>query len=535
MAPATGSGADVARREVRAVESLRLRVPATAIAVFAISLAVATFLAFRLLLAAGQADVETVLDREYDRFRTSMAALLDTELTAQREAVEAAAAADPPPDPLPEVDESAALAAATETYLRLNPANESYWTIIRLDGRETPLASANGPDLLQPLFERGELPPGTPRTRETIATEAGDIRSTAAEIELDGTVYGSYQVVAPLAPIRAEAVASAGRVAAAAGVSLLIGAALLTVTLSRSLSPLRALARTARSTDLSSLAARVDQPETRDEVGVLAREFNEMLARIARANESQTEFMASISHELRTPITIARGHLELLRSIDRDDPDALAETIEVVEDELQRMGRLVEDLMAIARSDMDGFARRRPVELVAFFEDLELKLAGLKVPGVRIEPPPPVTLSVDPDRLAQAVLNLVTNAHLHTPDGTRVRVRAEEHPDETVLEVVDDGPGIPESIRDEVFAPFVRASDAPSSTGLGLAVVQAVVAAHDGRVELDTGTHGTSFRLHLPGPPLDGTGAGRVGAAAPTPAEDPLRSGSATAQARPAP
>ncbi|MTV27847.1 HAMP domain-containing histidine kinase [Nitriliruptoraceae bacterium ZYF776] len=473
------------RWSLRPLRSLRVRVPVTAIAVFAVSLAVATLLAYQLFLQAGRADVDAILDRERDRFATAMQELLDEQATG-----------DGTVDLL-QLDQ------AVERYLALNPANQSYWTIIRLDGLPDPLASAQGPDLLEPLYP-DRLPAGEPNTRQTLSTEAGDIRSSSAPIILAGDQVGTYQIIAPLEPIRQEAVQAAGLVAAAAGVSLLLGALLLTVTLWRSLSPLRGLATTARSTELRALDARVEEPATDDEVGLLAREFNLMLDRLERASESQTEFMASVSHELRTPITIARGHLELLRSIDlhgrggTHDPDALAETIAVLEDELARMGRLVEDLLAIARADMDGFARPRDVELVAFFEDLELKVAGLRLPHVRIDPPPPVELSVDPDRLAQAVLNLVVNAHLHTPDGTRVAVRAAEAPGEVVLVVSDDGPGIPASIRDEVFAPFVRAGDAPSSTGLGLAVVRAVVDAHGGRVELDTGPEGTTFTLHLP-------------------------------------
>lgn len=471
------------RLSLRPLRSLRVRVPVTAIAVFAISLAVATLLAFQLFLQAGRADVDATLDRERDRFATAMQQLLD-EIGG---------------DGLDGVQ----LQQAVERYLQLNPANESYWTIVRLDGLDQPLASARGPDLLEPLYP-DRLPAGTPNTRQTLPSEVGDIRSSSAPILLGGQEVGTYQIVAPLEPIRQDAINAAGLVAAAAGVSLLLGAILLTVTLWRSLSPLRGLATTARSTELRALDARVEEVETEDEVGLLAREFNLMLDRLEHASESQTEFMASVSHELRTPITIARGHLELLRSVGMDgadrDPEALAETIEVVEDELARMGRLVEDLLAIARSDMDGFARPREIELVAFFEDLELKVAGLRIPRIRLEPPPPVELSVDPDRLAQAVLNLVVNAHLHTPDGTSITVSAVEGHGEVVLRVGDDGPGIPEAIREEVFAPFVRAGDAPSSTGLGLAVVRAVVDAHHGRVELDTGIQGTTIGLHLPAP-----------------------------------
>lgn len=492
--PEPHTDATTARRVSRR-RSLRVRVPLTAVAVFAVSLAVATLLAYQLLLQAGRGDIDVVLDRERERFETSMTTLLAEELDRLEDE---AAEAELDPDAAPvTVDGITALQRAARRYLQLNPANESYWTIIRTDGA-APLASANGPDLLEPLFRAGSLPEGELGSRETIPSEAGDIRSSSAPIVLSGTEVGSYQIVAPLKPVRDEALGAAGLVAAAAGVSLLLGAALLTTTLWRSLSPLRTLATTARSTELRRLHTRVEQPEGDDEVGLLAREFNAMLERLERASADQHAFMASISHELRTPITIARGHLEMLGAIGDTDPAAREEVVAVVEDELHRMGRLVEDLMAIARAEMDDFARPRDIELVAFFEDLELKLAGLGVARVRIEPPPPVVLAADPDRLAQAVLNLANNAHRHTPADTRITIRAVERGDEVAIEVADAGPGIPADILDHVFEPFVTAGDHAHSTGLGLAVVRAVVDAHAGRIELDTGPGGTRFSLHLP-------------------------------------
>jgi two-component system, OmpR family, sensor kinase len=287
----------------------------------------------------------------------------------------------------------------------------------------------------------------------------------------------TLQIVSPLAPVRAEALEATRLLGAAAGLTLVLGGILLAASLWRSLTPLTDLARTARSTELRSLDARVEVPDTEDEVGALAREFNTMLDRLDAASAAQREFMASIGHELRTPITIARGHLELLRTADPGDASAVAETTAILEDELGRMGRLVEDLMAIARSEMEDFVRPRPLELVQWFEELELKLAGLPAgPTVRILPPPPITVDVDPDRLAQAVLNLVNNAQVHTPPDTRIEVRAVAGTDHVAIEVADDGPGIPEAIREQVFDPFVRGdtpgSDRPRARRRTQAVVQ---------------------------------------------------------------
>lgn len=478
----------------RSLASLRIRVPAIAMLVFLVSLAVASVLAYELLLRDAQADIDIVLDREQERFERSMVELL------------AEARQD-----LPDAEPVEALRSAVTRYLALNPSTESYWTIVTLaDGRQ--LAAANGPPELEPLYREDRLPSGRLNVRETVATDAGDIRTVSVPVQLAGEQLATLQIVAPLGPERAEAFEAARLVAIAAGIALLLGGILLAASLWRSLRPLGDLASAARSTELRSLHPRVEEPETVDEVGVLAREFNTMLDRLERASDAQREFMASVGHELRTPITIARGHLELLEALDDHDPAAVRETATILRDELGRMGRLVEDLMAIARSEMEDFARPRDIELVQWFEDLELKLTGPSTgQRVHVAPPPPVTLRADPDRISQAVLNLVDNARSHTPEDTTIRIRAELTDDEVVIAVTDDGPGIPEAIRDEVFRPFVRAGEAPSSTGLGLSVVAAVAAAHGGEVTLQTGEDGTRIALHLPWTPDAEPGTGEPG------------------------
>ncbi len=464
--------------------SLRLRVPATAMMVFVVSLGVSSILAYELLLRDARADIDIVIDREQQRFERSMG-----ELLAEGQDT------DPQQEP---VD---ALREAVTRYLTLNPSTDSYWTIVTFaDGRQ--LAAANGPPDLEPLYRDDALPSGRPNMIETVTMETGDIRTSSVPVSIDGEQLATLQVVAPLGPERAEAFEAARLVGTAAGIALLLGGILLGASLWRSLTPLGELAATARSTELQSLDARVEVPDTGDEVAILAREFNTMLTRLEDASYAQHEFMASIGHELRTPITIARGHLEMLETLDEHDPAAIQDTAGILRDELGRMGRLVEDLMAIARSDMPDFVRPRPIDLVQWFEDLELKLTGPAAgQRVHVAPPPPVTLHADPDRISQAVLNLVNNARVHTPADTTIRVSAVVTDDQVAIAVTDDGPGIPEEIRDEVFGPFVRAGETPSSSGLGLSVVAAVAEAHGGDVWLRTGADGTRIELRLPWQP----------------------------------
>ncbi len=464
---------------------LRVRVPATAMVVFTVSLAVAAILAYELLLQDGRSDIDIVIAREHERFERSIATLLEE--VRQDE---------------PSADDRTALERAIRRYLELNPSTASYWTIVTFeDGLR--LAASNGPPELEPLFTDRRLPTGPLNAREVIdtGTEAGQILTSSAPILLGGEQLATLQIVAPMAPVRSEAREAAYVIAAAAGASLLVGGVLLAATLWRALTPLSGLAAAARSTELQRLDARVEEPDSGDEVALLAAEFNGMLERLEAATRQQQEFLASVGHELRTPITIARGNLELVTTVDRDDPAAIEETVAIVSDELGRMGRLVEDLMTFARVQTPDFIRPRPLDLVSWFEELELKLQATPLGRqVRIVPPPPITLEADPDRLTQAVLNLTNNAAVHNPPDTPIRIRAAMDPDHPrlLLLVEDEGHGIDPEILDEVFSPFVRAGEARDSTGLGLAVVHAVMTAHGGQVDVRSATTGTVVTLALP-------------------------------------
>jgi signal transduction histidine kinase len=242
----------------------------------------------------------------------------------------------------------------------------------------------------------------------------------------------------------------------------------------------------------------VPEDDRGDEVGELAGEFNRMLERLERAAASNREFMAAVSHELRTPITIARGHIETLEAIGLDDRAAVEEVTTVVREELLHMGRLVADLMALARSESEDFIQPGRVELPALFAELRLRLAGLALEDVTVGEALDVAFAADADRLAQALLNLVVNADVHTPAGTAVRVDAVLESGAVVFTVGDDGPGMDSSVRHEAFRPVVTSGTVHGSTGLGLAVVRAVAEGHGGSVGLETGPEGTTVTLRVP-------------------------------------
>jgi two-component system OmpR family sensor kinase len=288
-----------------------------------------------------------------------------------------------------------------------------------------------------------------------------------------------------------------------------------------SLRPLRGVASTARGvTELPLADGEVALPkgvpytDPRTEVGQVGAAFNRMLDHVgdalARRHASEQRlrtFAADASHELRTPLAAIRGHAELARRHPGPVPPEVRHALDRVEAESVRMGHLVDDLLLLARLDAGRPLRREEVDLTRLALDAagDARVAG---PGHRWRlelPEEPVTVPGDADRLHQVLTNLLHNARTHTPAGTtvviRVRPAAKDEP-WAELSVADDGPGIPEEFREEIFERFVRAdlgrSRASGGTGLGLAIVRAVVGAHNGSVKVESRPGRTAFRILLP-------------------------------------
>ena len=156
-------------------------------------------------------------------------------------------------------------------------------------------------------------------------------------------------MVGPLAPGQAQAAQVFGRIALASAAGLLVGGVLLVFALRRALQPVHDLAAAARSADLGDLDGRVPEPDTHDEVATMAREFNRMLERIGDDEQRRRQLLSAISHELRTPLAVARGHLELLEMLGPDSRQTVVDTAGIAREELDRLGRIVDDLTAITR------------------------------------------------------------------------------------------------------------------------------------------------------------------------------------------
>jgi two-component system OmpR family sensor kinase len=348
-----------------------------------------------------------------------------------------------------------------------------------------------------------------------------------------GPDLGDYRLIASAAPdgevlvtglplnSTADAVRRLVAVELMVGLLALVAAALAAVlVIGRTLRPLDRVAATATrvselplATGEVRLAERVQPEDTdpRTEVGQVGTALNRMLDHVegslAARQESETQvrqFVADASHELRTPLASIRGYAELVRRRRAEVPADVGHAMRRVESEALRMSELVEELLLLARLDAGRELAQEDVDLTALVVDTvsDAHVAG---PGHAWQldlPDVPVLAPGDPARLHQVLANLLANVRSHTPDGTTATTRLRVQDGWAVLQVIDDGPGIPAALRPHVFERFARGdasrSRSAGSTGLGLAIVHAVVSAHGGQVEVASEPRRTVFTIRLP-------------------------------------
>ena len=286
--------------------------------------------------------------------------------------------------------------------------------------------------------------------------------------------------------------------------------------------PLRRVERTARAITRGELSERVPDASIRTEVGQLGLAMNTMAASIERAfaerdateaelrtsEERLQRFVADAAHELRTPIAAMSAYAELFERADARGAD-LPRIMHGVAAESRRMGRLVEDLLLLARLDEHRPVARVPVELVDLASGaLETaRMVGPQWP-VRLEASGAVEVLGDPTQLRQVLDNLLGNVRAHTPAGTPATVRVAIDGDAALLVVADEGPGVPSEVQARMFERFYRAdpsrSRASGGAGLGLSIVASIVVAHGGEVSVASHGAGTTFTVRLPRRPSDG-------------------------------
>jgi two-component system, OmpR family, sensor kinase len=308
----------------------------------------------------------------------------------------------------------------------------------------------------------------------------------------------------PLAPVQRAQDSIATTFAVAGSVALLFALLASYLIASRTLQPVRRMAGVAARVDAGDLSPRIGASGARDEVRVLADAFDHMLDRLEHAFDRQTSFLADVSHELRTPLTVLRGQLEVLARDPQFSREGFDRVERLAQAEILRMQKLVDDLLLIAHSEEPAFLRPERIEVNGYLRDLVDGARATADRRFELSCGIPGQLRADPDRLAQALRNLIVNATQHTGPGGLVRVTAEPLGDAVVLAVEDDGPGIPESEREAVFDRFHRTDGSRSrslgGTGLGLAIVRAIVEAHHGHVAVEEAPGGgTRIVLFMPG------------------------------------
>ena len=335
----------------------------------------------------------------------------------------------------------------------------------------------------------------SPRS-DRVSTARGELQYVAVPISGDGH-EGALVAADDLDDERNDVENAVTLAAAVSGVVTLLASLFIWMAAGRAVQPLRALARATRSITETDLSDRVGVRGS-NEIADLGRTFNGMLDRLEHAFADQKEFLADVGHELRTPITVIRGHLETLG----DDPEERAEATEVIQDELERMSRLVDDLLLLARSDRPDFLRPEPLDLDLLTHELFAKARTLGVRRWVVDQADVALIHADSHRLTSAVMNLAQNAVKHTSGQDAIAIGSAAEGDQVRIWVRDEGEGIEPEERERIFERFAGGVARPGhghGAGLGLAIVKAIALAHGGFVELEsTPGAGSTFTLVIP-------------------------------------
>ena len=342
------------------------------------------------------------------------------------------------------------------------------------------------------------------RSTATVETSAGPVRVLRARHRHRDVVYlvGAAQSLGPMA--RELAVLRRALLGSVLFALLVATAGGWWITRA-TLRPLAHMAEeSARITDRTP-GRRLTAPHPRDELGTLARAFNDLLGRLEGALAQQRQFMADASHELRTPVSIARTAIDVVGGRPGRGEAEYLDALGVVAQQMRRLSRIVDDLFTLARADASGLpVRHQPLyldELVADCVKETRVLAAAKPVGVDWTGPADLEIQGDELLLRQMLMNLLHNAVRYTPPAGSARVAVTAGDGAVEVEVTDTGAGVPEEDRERIFERFVRLDAARSGegAGLGLPIARAIAEAHGGTLLLARSDRsGSAFRVRLP-------------------------------------
>lgn len=469
--------------------SVRTRIMVALIALSGLTLAIAGTANYVVQRGDLHAQIDDSLRREVREFR----ALAETGLN-------------------PETGE-AFTSAAELTYLAIQRSSlEENEGVLVLDGgsvrwnapEPVPVRLEADAELVRQLLAR----PDTDRVElTTLRTPTSSYRTALVPVQLaDDRAPARLVLAFDLDQELGELHRNVGIWAAAGAIALAVSAAVSFGLLKTLLRPLRALRRTAAAIGADDLDERL-AVDGSDDLADLSETFNSMLDRLQGALASQRQLLRDVGHELRTPVAILQGHLELQ---DADDAEDVRQTQALALDELARMTRLIDDLSTLASADRDDFVQPRPTDVGALVLDVLDKASALGDRDWSLAGSPAITASIDPHRVTQALLQLCQNAVKFSAPGSPIVISAEiseeaaagaDRPRTLRLGVRDAGIGIAEEDVQTIFDRFARGRNGSRAegSGLGLTIVRAICEGHGGRISVASapGT-GSSFTLELP-------------------------------------
>ncbi|WP_233491452.1 cell wall metabolism sensor histidine kinase WalK [Blastococcus sp. TBT05-19] len=448
-----------------------------------LALALVTLVTWRLLVRATDERMDVALEAEVEEFRRIVAGTVDPATGRPFESV----------------------SDVLQTMITYNLARPNEKFLGYVDGEYRFQSRIEAPVLLSEDADFAELVGSASEpTAGRYASGAGEVRYLAVPVDLEGDPARGVAVVAYFADQERQAADDTAQLMLGVGaVTALLAAGGAWVVAGRVLAPVRAVATTAQGITETDLSGRIPvEGRPADELTDLARAVNAMLDRVENGVAAQRRFLDDAGHELRTPITIVRGHLEVL---DPADPGDVRQTVALVDDELERMNRMVSELLLLARAEQPEFVRVQPADVAALTREVFGNVRRLGERDWQLGGVARADLLLDPQRLAQAVVALADNAVQHTRPGDRITLGSRLSGDRLLVWVDDAGPGIAPADQDRIFERFARGSSGArrsDGAGLGLSIVQAIAAGHGGSVELHSRPgEGATFTLVLPARP----------------------------------